>query len=45
MPFEWHPNEPPPSIEPHSKAKSRVLRRSTRKRIVDLLATAIAPAA
>ena len=26
MPFEWHPNEPPPSIEPHSKAKLRVLR-------------------
>ena len=26
MLFKWHPNEPPPSIEPHSKAKLRVLR-------------------
>ena len=26
MPFEWHPNEPPPAIEPHSKAKLRVVR-------------------
>lgn len=26
MPFEWHPNEPPPQIEAHSKAKLRVLR-------------------
>ncbi len=25
--FEWHPNEPPPQIEPHSKAKLEVLRR------------------
>ena len=25
--FEWHPNEPPPQIEPHSKAKLDVLRR------------------
>lgn len=24
--FEWHPNEPPPQIEPHSKAKLDVLR-------------------
>ncbi len=26
MPFEWQPNAPPPSIEPHSKAKLQVLR-------------------
>ena len=26
MPFEWHPDAPPPSIEPHSKAKLEVLR-------------------
>ena len=26
MPFEWHPDAPPPSIEPHSKAKLDVLR-------------------
>ncbi len=26
MPFEWHPDDPPPSIEPHSLAKLRVLR-------------------
>ena len=26
MPFEWHPDDPPPSIEPHSKAKLEVLR-------------------
>ena len=26
MPFKWHPNEPPPSIEEHSKAKLHVLR-------------------
>ena len=26
MPFEWHPDEPPPQIEEHSKAKLRVLR-------------------
>lgn len=25
--FEWHPNEPPPQIESHSKAKLDVLRR------------------
>ena len=25
--FEWHPNDPPPQIEPHSKAKLDVLRR------------------
>ncbi|MCY4378261.1 MAG: three-Cys-motif partner protein TcmP [Candidatus Dadabacteria bacterium] len=25
--FEWHPSEPPPQIEPHSKAKLEVLRR------------------
>ena len=25
--FEWHPNEPPPQIETHSKAKLDVLRR------------------
>ncbi len=26
MKFKWHPNEPPPHIESHSKAKLRVLR-------------------
>ena len=26
MPFEWHPDEPPPQIEEHSKAKLQVLR-------------------
>ena len=26
MPFKWHPDEPPPQIEEHSKAKLRVLR-------------------
>ncbi len=26
MSFVWHPDEPPPRIEPHSKAKLRVLR-------------------
>ena len=26
MKFEWNPNEPPPLIEPHSKAKLNVLR-------------------
>ena len=26
MPFEWHPDALPPSIEPHSKAKLEVLR-------------------
>ena len=26
MPFKWHPNEPPPPIEAHSKAKLDVLR-------------------
>ena len=26
MPFEWHPDEPPPNIEEHSKAKLLVLR-------------------
>jgi len=26
MPFEWHPDGPPPSIEAHSKAKLEVLR-------------------
>ena len=26
MPFEWHPNEPPPFIESHSRAKLEVLR-------------------
>lgn len=26
MDFKWHPDEPPPEIEPHSKAKLRVLR-------------------
>ena len=27
MDFKWHPDDPPPQIEPHSKAKLRVLRR------------------
>lgn len=26
MPFEWHPNEPPPKVEEHSEAKLAVLR-------------------
>ena len=26
MPFEWHPDDPPPQIESHSKAKLSVLR-------------------
>ena len=26
MDFKWHPDDPPPQIEPHSKAKLRVLR-------------------
>ena len=26
MSFNWHPDEPPPQIEPHSKAKLQVLR-------------------
>ena len=26
MPFKWHPNDPPPEIEEHSKAKLDVLR-------------------
>ena len=26
MQFNWHPDEPPPPIEPHSKAKLQVLR-------------------
>ena len=30
MPFIWHPNDPPPEIEEHSKAKLRVLRRYLR---------------
>ena len=30
MPFSWHPDEPPPSIETHSKAKLDVLRRYLR---------------
>ena len=30
MPFSWHPDEPPPSIEAHSKAKLDVLRRYLR---------------
>ena len=25
MPFNWHPDEPPPRVQPHSKAKLRVL--------------------
>ena len=27
MPFQWHPNDPPPSLQEHSKAKLDVLRR------------------
>ena len=27
MPFKWHPNDPPPELEEHSKAKLDVLRR------------------
>ena len=30
MPFKWHPNDPPPQIEEHSKAKLDVLRRYLR---------------
>lgn len=30
MPFKWHPDEPPPPIEPHSKAKLEVLRQYLR---------------
>ena len=30
MPFSWHPDEPSPSIEAHSKAKLDVLRRYLR---------------
>ena len=30
MPFSWHSDEPPPSIEAHSKAKLDVLRRYLR---------------
>ena len=30
MPFNWHPNDPPPEIEEHSKAKLDVLRRYLR---------------
>lgn len=30
MDFKWHPDEPPPQIEPHSKAKLRVLRQYLR---------------
>jgi len=30
MPFHWHPEEPPPLIEGHSKAKLNVLRRYLR---------------
>ena len=30
MPFEWHPNDPPPELEEHSKAKLDVLRRYLR---------------
>ena len=30
MPFSWHPDEPPPSIKAHSKAKLDVLRRYLR---------------
>ena len=26
MPFNWHPDEPPPRVQPHSEAKLRVLR-------------------
>ena len=26
MPFKWHPDDPPPAIEPHSRAKLKVLR-------------------
>ena len=26
MPFKWHPDEPPPPIEEHSRAKLTVLR-------------------
>ena len=30
MPFKWHPEEPPPIIEEHSKAKLLVLRKYLR---------------
>ena len=30
MPFNWHPNEPPPTIGAHSKAKLEVLRKYLR---------------
>ena len=30
MPFKWHLDDPPPRIEPHSKAKLRVLQRYLR---------------
>ena len=30
MPFKWHPNDPPPELEEHSKAKLDVLRRYLR---------------
>ena len=30
MPFKWHPNEDPPKLEEHSKAKLEVLRRYLR---------------
>ena len=30
MPFKWHPDDPPPHIEEHSKAKLTVLRRYLR---------------
>ena len=30
MPFNWHPNDPPPKLEEHTKAKLDVLRRYLR---------------
>ena len=30
MPFNWHPNDPPPKLEEHTKAKLAVLRRYLR---------------
>ena len=30
MSFEWHPNDPPPELKEHSKAKLDVLRRYLR---------------
>ena len=30
MQFKWHPDEPPPSLEEHSKAKLDVLRKYLR---------------